>query len=137
MADGYTDDPDATGRAFRHGGFLMGDLGTFDEDGRLYLTGRKRRFIERAGFKVDPAEVEAALEGHPAVAEAVVLAAPADRPGEHAVKAVVVLSGPASSDELVGHCRRRLAPFKVPDEVEVRDALPRTPLGKVLRDRLR
>jgi long-chain acyl-CoA synthetase len=111
------------------------DLGRCDADGALTITGRTSLFINTAGNKVDPAEVEATLRMHPAVADVAVfgLAAAHD---EQVVAAVVVLASPVSADLLRAHCRETLAPHKVPRVLTFRDALPRSPLGKVLIGRL-
>lgn len=111
------------------------DLGSLDASGRLAVRGRTSLFINTAGNKVDPAEVEAALRSHPAVADVAVfgLAAAHD---EQVVAAAVVRAGDATADELRAHCRGLLAAHKVPRVVTFRDALPRSPLGKVLIGRL-
>lgn len=111
------------------------DLGRCDANGALTITGRTSLFINTAGNKVDPAEVEAALRAHPAVADVAVfgLAAAHD---EQVVAAVVVPASPVSADTLRAHCRELLAPHKVPRVLTFRDALPRSPLGKVLIGRL-
>jgi long-chain acyl-CoA synthetase len=111
------------------------DLGSRDAAGRLTITGRTSLFINTAGNKVDPAEVEAALRTHPAVADVAVfgLAAAHD---EQVVTAAVVLASDATADALRAHCRELLAPHKVPRVLTFRDALPRSPLGKVLIGRL-
>ncbi|MCC6765343.1 MAG: acyl--CoA ligase [Deltaproteobacteria bacterium] len=111
------------------------DLGRLDAAGRLVVSGRTSAFINTAGNKVDPAEVEAALRAHPAVTDVAVfgLAAAHD---EQVVAAVVVLAAEATADQLRAHCRELLAAHKVPRVVTFRDALPRSPLGKVLIGRL-
>lgn len=111
------------------------DLGSLDASGRLVVNGRTSLFINTAGNKVDPSEVEAALRSHPAVADVAVfgLAAAHD---EQVVAAAVVRAGDATADELRAHCRGLLAAHKVPRVVTFRDALPRSPLGKVLIGRL-
>jgi long-chain acyl-CoA synthetase len=131
---GYGDLPELTAVAFRDGRYFTGDLGRIDEDGMLRLEGRKKLLIETGGFKVDPIEVEAVLLAHPAIAEAVVVGVDTDVPGEQRVKAVVVASG-AEPDrrDVVVYCRERLANFKVPQEVEFREEIPKSPLGKILR----
>jgi long-chain acyl-CoA synthetase len=131
---GYGDLPELTAVAFREGRYFTGDLGRIDEAGVLYLEGRKKLLIETGGFKVDPIEVEAVLVDHPAVEEAVVVGVDTDVPGEQRVKAVLVASD-AEPDrrEIVVFCRERLANFKVPQEVEFREEIPKSPLGKILR----
>jgi long-chain acyl-CoA synthetase len=131
---GYSDLPELTATAFRDGRYFTGDLGRIDADGMLFLEGRKKLLIETGGFKVDPIEVEAVLADHPAVGEVVVVGADTDVAGEQRVKAVVVPTG-AEPDprELILYCRDRLANFKVPQAVEFREEIPKSPLGKVLR----
>ena len=116
------------------GGTLRtGDLGRWDAEGRLEIVGRKADTIITGGENVAPAEVEAVLERHPAVAEAAVHARPDPEWGE-AVVATVVLAGEASPEELRVYVRERLEPFKVPKEISVSDEpLPRTASGKLLR----
>ena len=114
------------------------DLGALDPSGRLTITGRTSLFINTAGNKVDPAEVEAALRAHPAVADVAVfgLAAAHD---EQIVAAVVVLANDArttTAEILRAHCRELLAPHKIPRVLSFRPALPRSALGKVLIGRL-
>jgi o-succinylbenzoate---CoA ligase len=118
------------------GGTLRtGDLGRLDDRGRLIVTGRKADTIVSGGENVAPAEVEAVLREHPAVADAGVFARPHPEWGE-AVTARVVLDGPATEGELRAWARERLAGFKVPKTIEVADALPRTASGKLLRKEL-
>jgi O-succinylbenzoic acid--CoA ligase len=118
------------------GGVLRtGDLGALTPDGRLVVTGRKSDTIVTGGENVAPAEVEAVLLEHPAVADAGVFARPDPEWGE-AVTARVVLRAPADPAELRAFCGERLARFKVPKVVEVAETLPRTPSGKLLRRQL-
>jgi O-succinylbenzoic acid--CoA ligase len=112
-----------------------GDLGAWNADGSLHVAGRKADTIVTGGENVAPAEVEAVLESHPAVAEAAVHGR-ADREWGEAVVATVVLRADASEDDLRVHCAARLAPFKVPKAIRFADALPRTRSGKLVRDRL-
>lgn len=118
------------------GGTLRtGDLGAFDAEGRLTITGRKADTIVTGGENVAPAEVEAALEGHPDVAEAAVLGRPDAEWGEAVVAEVVLREGAATTPaELRAHVAARLSRFKVPKEIALRaEPLPRTPSGKLLR----
>jgi o-succinylbenzoate---CoA ligase len=112
-----------------------GDLGTLDDDGCLTVIGRKTDTIVTGGENVAPAEVEAVLRAHPAVADVGVFARPHPEWGE-AVIARVVLRADASPDELKQFAAERLARFKVPKAVELADALPRTDSGKLLRREL-
>src|SRR5215210_773576 len=119
------------------GGVLRtGDLGSFDETGRLHVIGRKSDTIVTGGENVAPAEVEAALLAHPAVADAGVFGRPDPEWGE-AVTASVVLRAPADPQELREWVAGRLARFKVPKSVELAEALPRNASGKLLRRELR
>src|SRR4051794_35702906 len=114
-----------------------GDLGELDERGHLRVTGRKADTIITGGENVAPAEVEAVLLEHPAVAEAAVHGRPDPEWGEAVVATVVLRNGAgASADELRAHAAARLAAFKVPKAVAFADALPRTPSGKLVRARL-
>jgi long-chain acyl-CoA synthetase len=107
------------------------DQGHWTARGELLITGRTSLFINTAGNKVDPAEVEAALRLHPAVAEAAVFGLPASH-GEQVVAAAVVRRAPCTADALRLHCRTLLATYKVPRVLSFRTALPRSLLGKVL-----
>jgi long-chain acyl-CoA synthetase len=120
---------------FRDGYFLTGDIGRQDEQGRLYLIGRRTFFINKGGYKINPREVESLLEEHPHVREAVVVGVPSLY-GDERVKAVVVCDPPCSAQELLDYCRGRIADFKSPSVIEFRDSLPRTAAGKVMRSEL-
>ncbi len=129
---GYDGDPAATAAAFSGDWFRTGDLGAFDGQGHLRLTGRKKEMINRGGEKIAPREVDEALLAHPAVAQAVTFALPDPRYGED-VAAAVVLRADASERELQGHVRARLADFKVPRRILFVDAIPTGPTGKPVR----
>ena len=132
MTNGYDGLPEAMTPSFRGGFLFPGDLGRMDEDGRLYITGRKTFFINVGGNKVDPAEVERVIAAHPKVKEVVVLGVKAPYGGEM-VKAAVVASEPCQSYEILDACKGRLAEYKIPRLIEFRREIPRSPLGKVLR----
>jgi O-succinylbenzoic acid--CoA ligase len=114
-----------------------GDLGHIDEDGFLYVTGRGSEMIVTGGENVMPAEVEAVLLSHPAVADAAVIGRP-DPEWQEAVCALIVLNGGAETteEELRSHCAGSLAPYKVPKRVDFVSSLPRTSSGKLLRGEL-
>ncbi|MCL6450667.1 MAG: AMP-binding protein [Acetobacteraceae bacterium] len=119
---------------FSRGWFFTGDRGRMDAQGYLYLEGRRDRAINLDGLKVDPDEVERVLLGFPGVAEAVVVEG---RVGRRSVlRAVLAPRGRAGPEAVRAFCQERLAPWKVPELVEFRDRLPRSPLGKVALDRL-
>ena len=127
----------AAGARSDDGWLHTGDLGRFDEHGRLVIIGRKADTIVTGGENVAPTEVEAVLLEHPAVADAAVHARPDDQWGE-AVVATVVLRGDAAvtAQALREHCAAHLARFKVPKEIAFAGRLPRTASGKLLRRQL-
>jgi long-chain acyl-CoA synthetase len=131
--NGYADADEASRHAFRDGRYFTGDLGRLDEDGLVYLEGRKKLLIELGGYKIDPIEVQDVICAHPSVSDAIVVGVASEREGEETVKAVVVPSEECDEGELIAFCRERLANFKVPRTVEFRDEIPKSPLGKVLR----
>src|SRR3954453_15544243 len=113
-----------------------GDLGALGDAGRLTVTGRRADTIVTGGENVAPTEVEAVLEAHPAVAEALVEGRPDPRWGESVVARVVLKAGAGAADaDLREFCATRLAGFKVPKAIDLVPALPRTASGKLLRDR--
>lgn len=135
MAMSYLDMPELNGEKFKDGFFFMGDLGKKDEQGRLYITGRKKIFIDSGGEKVDPQEIERVLLSHPAVNEAAVVGIAGPYGGE-AIKAVLVLQEELTELEILLYCKNRLSSYKVPRIVEFRQALPRNLLGKIVRSDL-
>ena len=134
---GYLNRPEATAEVLKDGWLYTGDLGRQDEDGYFYIVDRKKDLIIVGGLNVYPREVEEVMVAHPAVADAAVIGVPDPTRGE-APKAYVVLRPgvSCSRQELLRFVRERLAPFKVPRDVEFCEALPRTISGKVLRHHL-
>ncbi len=135
---GYLNRPDATAETIQDGWLFTGDLGYMDEDGYIFIVGRKKDVIKPSGFQVWPREVEEVIAAHPAVLEVGVAGVPDEHTSE-AVKAWIVLEEGAScdSDEIVQHCREQLVGYKVPKQVEFRSELPKSAVGKVLRRELR
>jgi long-chain acyl-CoA synthetase len=134
----YWNDPAETAEVLReHDGAAWlhtGDLGHLDEDGYLFIVDRKKDLIKTSGYQVWPREIEEALAAHPAVAEVGVAGVPDQAKGEVAKAWVVLRPGSrVTVEELRGWCRQRLAPYKVPAQVEFREELPKTLVGKVLR----
>ena len=129
---GYRNNPEANAAAFIDGWFRTGDIGAIDSDGYLALTGRIKDLINRGGEKISPAEVEAVLLEHPAVAEASVFGVPDPKYGEE-VSAAVVLRSAATAQELQTYCRTRLADFEVPKVIHLVSTIPRNAMGKVQR----
>jgi len=135
---GYWEQPEETAKALDGGWFHTGDRGHMEAGEYLVISDRKKDVIITGGENVSSVEVEDCLYQHPSVAEAAVIGVPDARWGE-TVKALVVLrSGSAVTDaELIEHCRSRLAHFKCPTSVELRDSLPRTATGKLQKFKLR
>jgi len=133
---GYWEQPDETADALEDGWFHTGDGGTLDDEGYLTISDRKKDVIITGGENVSSIEVEDALFSHPAVSEVAVIGVPSEKWGE-TIKALVVLSGAATEAELIAHCKQRLAGYKAPTSVEIRDAIPRTATGKVQKFKLR
>jgi acyl-CoA synthetase (AMP-forming)/AMP-acid ligase II len=135
---GYWRDPEASAAAFAGGWFHTGDIGVRDEDGYLFIVDRLKDMIVSGGENIAGSEVERVLYEHETVLEAAVVGRPDPRWGEVPVAFVVLRpEADATADELVAHCRRELARFKVPKDVRFLDALPRNPSGKVLKRELR
>ncbi len=138
VMDGYWNDPDATAHALRGGWMHTGDLGYRSEDGYLYIADRLKDMIISGGENVYPREIEDVLYEHASVLEAAVIGVPSERWGE-AVHAVVAVRGedPPTAEQLLEHCRGRLANYKVPKSVEFVPELPKNATGKVLKRVLR
>lgn len=135
---GYWNRPEATAATLRDGFVHTGDAGFVDGGGYLHICDRLKDMICSAGENLYPAEIEAVLCAHPAVAEAAVIGVPDDRWGELAIAIVVVRPGRAADPApLLAHVRRHLADFKVPRRIEFAGSLPRTPSGKIQKFRLR
>jgi long-chain acyl-CoA synthetase len=132
---GYWKSPEATAAAIRDGWYHSGDIGRVDADGYVYIQDRKKEMIKYKGLGVAPAEIEAALLEHPAIADAAVIGVPHPEAGEVPKAFLVVKPGHAApaADEVVAFVRARLAGYKAPGAVEVLDAIPKTPSGKILR----
>jgi len=140
---GYWNRPDETAIALRTDAdgvvwLYTGDVARIDQDGFTYIVQRKKDMIIVDGYNVYPSEVEAALHSHPAVMEAAVIGVPDTYHGE-VVRAAVVLkpNQSATADELKAHCLSRLAEYKRPRTIDIRDSLPKSTVGKVLYTRLR
>jgi len=134
VMQGYWKNPELTEKTLRKGWLHTGDMGYLDEEGFLFLVDRKADMIVTGGENVYPKETEDVLYEHPAVMECAVVSAPDERWGER-VQAVVVLKQgqQATAEELIEHCKGRLAGYKCPKAVDFWDALPKTPIGKILR----
>lgn len=135
---GYRNQPDTTAAVLRDGWYRTGDAGYRDKDGLLYIVDRIKDMIVTGGENVYSAEVEQALQKHPAVAMSAVVGAPDTRWGERVAAFVVLKKGSsATTEDLEQHCRSLIAGFKVPRQIEFMDALPISAAGKVLKRVLR
>jgi fatty-acyl-CoA synthase len=135
---GYWNDPDRTAEAFRGGWFHSGDLGVVDDEGYLRVVDRKKDMIKTGGENVASREVEEVLYQHPAVAEAAVFGTPHPEWIEAVTAAIVCRAGASvTGDELIAHCRERMAGFKTPKRIVFVEALPKNASGKILKRELR
>ena len=138
IMEGYWRQPDETAAALEGGWFHTGDGGSMDDEGYLTISDRKKDVIITGGENVSSIEVEDALFAHPAVSEVAVIGVPSEKWGE-TIKALVVLT-PGSSvteQELIAHCKGRLAGYKAPTSIDFQDEIPRTATGKIQKFKLR
>jgi long-chain acyl-CoA synthetase len=135
---GYYKRPEATTNAIRDGWLYTGDIGNFDEDGYVYITDRVKDMIIRGGFNVYPREIEEVMMAHPDISLAAVIGVPDQSHGEE-VKAFVILNtGTEITEvEIVAWCKENMAAYKYPRIVEIREDLPMTATGKILKRELR
>lgn len=135
---GYATGQDGVTSPARDGWLPTSDMGWIDEEGYIFLAGRKDDMIIRGGENIAPAEVEAVLYSHPAVDEVAVIGVPDVDWGQRVAAVVVKRPGmDVSAEELIEYCRERLSSFKKPEIVRFVDALPKNPLGKILKKDLR
>src|SRR4051794_38977579 len=134
----YWQNPDATGEALEGGWFHTGDGGSVDDEGYLTISDRKKDVIITGGENVSSIEVEDAVFSHPAVTEVAVIGIPDDRWGEMVTAIVVVAEGQqVTAEEIITHCRGRIAGYKIPKRIEFRDEMARTATGKIQKFKLR
>ncbi|MGY1605388.1 AMP-binding protein [Geodermatophilus sp. SYSU D00815] len=135
---GYWDNPDASAEALEGGWFHTGDGGAIDDGGYLTISDRKKDVIITGGENVSSIEVEDVVFSHPAVAEVAVIGIPDDKWGELVTALVVRAEGEqVTEQEIIAHCRGRIAGYKIPKRVEFRDQIPRTATGKIQKFKLR
>lgn len=138
MFTSYRNQPDATAAVLKNGWYRTGDAGYRDKDGLLYIVDRVKDMIVSGGENVYSAEVEQAIQKHPAVAMSAVIGAPDQRWGEKVVAVIVLKAGStATAEEINQHCRGLIAGYKVPKEIRFADSLPISPTGKILKRLLR
>jgi len=137
VMQGYWQRPEETAATLRDGWLHTGDIAQMDDDGYFTIVDRKKDMVLVSGFNVFPNEVEECIAAMPGVVEAGVIGVPDLKTGE-AVRAYVVPDDDAPSEaDVIAHCRRHLAAYKVPRSVEFLDELPKSPIGKILRKDLR
>jgi len=137
---GYWRNPTATTDAFRDGWFLTGDIGRVDEDGYFTIQERKKDLLKVSGYSVFPAEVEAMMYRHPAVAEVGIVGVPDPYRGEDPIAFVVLkpdAQGKVREEQIAEWCRAEMAVYKAPRLIQFVDALPKTATGKILKRVLR
>ena len=133
VARGYVETSDDDMGKFVDNGFLSGDMGVFDDHGRLFLTGRLSSFVNVAGRKVNPSETENVLLAMPAVLEAQVLGLPCDKRGQKLVAFIVPRERELNTVEVRSYCAEKLSPHKIPRDLILLEAMPLTDRGKVDR----
>lgn len=135
---GYWKRPDATKDMIMDGWLYTGDIAVADEDGYFFIVGRKKDMILASGYNVYPDEVDGVLVAHPAVLEAATIGVPDERRGETVKSFVVLAEGrTATAEELIEYCRKELAAYKIPRQIEFRDELPKGGKLQILRTELR
>ncbi len=136
MASGYLNLDDETKKVFKNGFYYTGDVGLIDEEGYIYIKGRKKLFINVGGLKVDPVEVENALLANEGISEVAVTGGRSER-GNEIIVAHVVKEGDIKRSDIVKFCKGRISDFKIPRLIEFVDSLPKSPTGKILRNKLK
>jgi acyl-CoA synthetase (AMP-forming)/AMP-acid ligase II len=138
LFNGYYKDEEKTRQAMKGGWFTLGDMGRFDEEGYLYIVDRKADMVISGGENIYPKEVEEVLQQHPSVSEVAVVGVPDEHWGE-SLKALIVLNNglKVSEQDLLEFCTDRLADYLKPKSIEFVDDLPRSPMGKVLKRKIR
>lgn len=138
VSAGYYKLPAETAKTFVNGWLCTGDMAKMDEDGYLYLVERKKDLIIRGGFNIYPRDIEEVLYKHPAIQDAVAIGVPDPVMGEEVKLYIVLKEGKAAAaEEILSYCQERLAKNKLPKYIEFIKAIPRNPMGKILRKELR
>jgi long-chain acyl-CoA synthetase len=135
---GYLNRPDETAAALTDGWLHTGDIATMDEEGYFYIVDRKKDLIISSGYNIYPRDVEEVYYEHPKVAEATAIGIPDPKRGENVKVFIVLKKGQAATtEEMIAYCEGKLAKYKWPSEIEFRNELPKTNVGKVLKKELR
>jgi long-chain acyl-CoA synthetase len=134
---GYWNNPEETARTLQDGWLKTGDIGHMDINGYVTITDRKKDMILVSGFNVYPNEIESVLMSHPGITECAAIGVPDEHSGE-AVRLIVVRKDPQlTKEDIISYCKTQLTGYKLPRQIEFRDTLPKTPIGKILRRELR
>lgn len=134
---GYYNRPEETNKTIKDGWLCTGDIGVMSEDGFIQIVDRKKDMILVSGFNVYPNEIEEVVAAHPKVLEAAAIGIPSDKSGEVVKLFVVKKDKSLKEKEVMEYCRENMTGYKVPKEIEFRDELPKTNVGKILRRKLR
>ncbi len=134
---GYYNKPLETANTIRNGWLCTGDIGVIEEDGYMRVVDRKKDMILVSGFKVFPNELEEVISAHPKVKECAAVGVPSEKSGEMVKLFVVKKEKNLSKEELLQFCKENLTGYKIPKEIEFRDSLPKSNVGKILRRELR
>ena len=135
---GYYNLPDKTAEAMKNGWLHTGDVGYLDEEGYLFITDRVKDMIIRGGENIYPAQLENILCRFPGVAEAAIIGTSDPVYGEKIIAFVVASPGVTLSEqEIINFMKTEISPFKVPSKIHLVEALPKTPVGKILKRELR
>lgn len=138
VMNGYLNKPDATQEAVIDGWLHTGDIGHLDADGYVYITDRKKDLVIKGGENIAPREIEEGIYSHPAIAEAAVFGVPDEVYGETLVATIVLRAGQAlTAEDLTTHLSQYVTKFKLPTQIEFREAMPKGPSGKILKRVLR
>ena len=134
---GYYNQPEETAKTIRNGWLCTGDIGVMDDDGYFRVVDRKKDMIIVSGFKVFPNEVEDIVQSHPKVKECAAIGIPNEKSGEVVKLFIVKKDKSLTKNEIIEFCKENLTGYKLPKEIEFRDSLPKTNVGKILRRELR
>lgn len=138
VTPGYLNRPEENAKAFKNGWFHTGDVGRVDENGVMFLMDRKKDMIVSGGENIYTSEVEAALYKHPDVFECAVIGVPDDKYGEALFAVIVTAPGKTLSEEIIiAHCRELIAGYKIPRKMDFVEALPKSAMSKILKNKLR
>ncbi|MFA5518921.1 MAG: AMP-binding protein, partial [Spirochaetota bacterium] len=138
VTSGYLNKPEETAETIRDGWLYSGDIAYMDEDGYFFIVDRKKDIILSSGYNVYPREIEEILYEHPKIQKAAAIGIPDAKRGEKIKVFIVPNEGDVvDAKEVMEYCEQKLAKYKLPSEIEVRDSLPESNVGKILKKELR